>query len=621
MFLGHVMKRNIVWTLLWGTILLIGVWPLWGTLPAPKVKPLVQAVHVRPDGPVPVTLPVLGPERGSTVHYRIMLDIERFERPLYVFIPLLSQRVTLHMEGRLIADSSNRAFMHGMASGTSLLALLPEDLLGAGVRILDVHVQATGLVRAYLSPLYVGTSEELAPYFRLSVFLLEYVRAMIFGGQVLMVVLVLVIWMYRPGEPLFGWLTALLASSLFAYVGLFGDLATQLRGPSVYAIMLGSAASATLVIVSMIVGGQVPPRWLKFFTFGAPMASLACAVSGLFSAQQVVLFFNIPFNVAGMLASAVIVCHAALIRGSREARLLVVPACLMSLVVVDDFAAFVGFYEKPLPLSMYYRFLFAIGIAMILMRRLGISLMRLDDSNERLRRSLVEREAELEQMHREDRRKAAEQARQDERQRLIVDLHDGLSGHLASIIAQSEKAGFIEIERTAREALDDLRLVIHSLDVEDKELRAALSGLRERLERQLRRIDVELAWSTANLPEVTGVTPTQALNVLRIVQESITNAISHGKATEIKVHGSTALDGRACLSVENDGIPFNPRLSGNGLINMKRRVAQLGGEIFIEPLQRGTRVRLLLPLQLPAATAFHRRCSSLLSILCMSRQA
>src|SRR5690606_18877216 len=190
---GCAMTRKAVWALWWGAMLLAGIWPLWGELPVPNVPAVTEAVHVASSGFTPVTLPVVSAERGGTAHYRVMLDVERLERPLYVYIPLLSQRVRLYMEGRLIADSGNRALMHGLASGTSLLALLPEDLLGGGPRALDIHVQASGLPRASLSPLYVGSAEELAGHYRLSVFVLEYMRAMALGGQLLMAVLALVI--------------------------------------------------------------------------------------------------------------------------------------------------------------------------------------------------------------------------------------------------------------------------------------------------------------------------------------------------------------------------------------------------------------------------------------------
>src|SRR5690606_12952041 len=182
-------------------------------------------------------------------------------------------------------------------------------------------------------------------------------------------------------------------------------------------------------------------------------------------------------------------------------------------------------------LSVYYRPAMMIGIAMILMRRLGISLNQLDNINAYLTLRLQEQEQELARLHAEERKEAARRTLSEERQRLTADLHDGLSGHLASIIALSEREQSTQVERAAREALDDLRLVIHSLDIQDHEFPVALAGLRERLERQLKRMGISLQWSMVRLPDVTGVTPSHVLNVLRILQEAITNAIKHGKAT------------------------------------------------------------------------------------------
>ncbi len=138
------------------------------------------------------------------------------------------------------------------------------------------------------------------------------------------------------------------------------------------------------------------------------------------------------------------------------------------------------------------------------MRRMGVSLDQLDHANETLNIRLAEREAELAAFHRLERAKTVSTVREHERQRLTHDLHDGLSGHLASIIALSERTGDKPTEQAAREALNDLRLVIYSLDLGDRELPLALANFRERLIPQLHRLGVALDWSIAGLPEVSG---------------------------------------------------------------------------------------------------------------------
>jgi signal transduction histidine kinase len=60
-----------------------------------------------------------------------------------------------------------------------------------------------------------------------------------------------------------------------------------------------------------------------------------------------------------------------------------------------------------------------------------------------------------------------------------------------------------------------------------------------------------------------------------------------------------AMEGKAAIIVDNDGAAYADNPAGFGLINMRQRVAQLGGEIRIAPFASGTRVIMLLPLALP----------------------
>src|SRR5690606_28860187 len=165
-------------------------------------------------------------------------------------------------------------------------------------------------------------------------------------------------------------------------------------------------------------------------------------------------------------------------------------------------------------------------------------------ANETQRQRLLEQEAELTRLHAEAQERTAQFTLDEERRRLMRDLHDGVSGHLVSIIALSERREVHpgDIEAAARAALEDLRLVIDSLDLEDGDLRLALAGFRERLTPQLRRLGVGLVWSMEALPEVGGVAPTYALTILRILQEAITNALKHGPAGRIEVRGTRGLD-------------------------------------------------------------------------------
>src|SRR5690606_6391257 len=137
------------------------------------------------------------------------------------------------------------------------------------------------------------------------------------------------------------------------------------------------------------------------------------------------------------------------------------------------------------------------------------------------------------------------------------------------------------IERAARSALEDLRLVINSLDLDDGDLMLALAGVRERLEPQLRRLGVELDWSMEKLPPVTGVTPGNALAILRILQEGMTNALKHGLRQRIAVEGSATEAGGVRLGIRNEVAADKAPGAGHGLRNMARRAEELGGTVSL----------------------------------------
>src|SRR5690606_13223785 len=167
-------------------------------------------------------------------------------------------------------------------------------------------------------------ADELTPHYRNRIFLLEYLRLMVPAGQLLMALVVMVLWLYRPQEALFGWLALLLVSSMFIYLGMMRDLVPRLLDVMPYLHMLGSSASAILVITVMLVSGLSPPRWLKLAALLIPLLCILLGLSSLVPAPQLVMFVNAPLNILGLLVSLGITAWAA-VRRVSEAWLLLLP--------------------------------------------------------------------------------------------------------------------------------------------------------------------------------------------------------------------------------------------------------------------------------------------------------
>jgi len=407
-------------------------------------------------------------------------------------------------------------------------------------------------------------------------------------------------WYLRPEDPLFAWLGVLNVVSIFVALGIqFGWIPALQKFLPVVNVLVPTLGFLFVGFVLAVLGFR-PPKVLRYAAIAAPIVMLPVLLTGTAAVKSIATVGNVVVLVAAYLVSTGLLLWGAFWHRNRDARLILGPVVLLAWCVARDTYVVVtapehGFnllvaYQRPLLLAL---------VLVMLMRRMAFSLDRLDSANETLNIKLAEREAELAALHRQERVEATRLTREQERQRLTHDLHDGLSGHLVSIIALSERTGDKSTEQAAREALNDLRLVIYSLDLGDRELPLALANFRERLVPQLHRLGVELDWSIAGLPEVSGVTPGNALAILRILQEAITNALKYGPARKIGIRGAVAADGMVAITVENDGRAFVESGGGHGLANMRRRAQQLHGKLQIEAVDHGTKLTLLIPSSLP----------------------
>lgn len=189
-----------------------------------------------------------------------------------------------------------------------------------------------------------------------------------------------------------------------------------------------------------------------------------------------------------------------------------------------------------------------------------------------------------------------------ERERLTREMHDGLGGQIVSVLAMVERglAAPSEIAESLRRAIDDIRIVIDSLDPGTTDLPESLGRLRARLDLLLRRNGITLTWSINEQVGTDILAPEGVLHLLRIIQEAVTNTLRHANATSVDVRITLGEDERATLKLsicdDGCGLPTNRRIGGRGIGNMNSRAEELGARITIENTGSGTRVDLTIPL-------------------------
>jgi signal transduction histidine kinase len=230
-------------------------------------------------------------------------------------------------------------------------------------------------------------------------------------------------------------------------------------------------------------------------------------------------------------------------------------------------------------------------------KRILEALHTAEHAQQQLAEALEQRSRELQ--HEFSLRQQAEQARTlaEERQRIMRDMHDGVGGQLVALIGQADHGTLDEhkLKRQLRRSLDDLRLMIDSLDDACADLGVALGMLRQRLQSSLKDLPIVVHWQTAQLPDLAPRAPDEVLQVLRIVQESITNALKHAQCRQLDISASWN-QGWLEICVQDDGIGLSETAArGRGLPGMRQRAARIGATIDIANHPPGTRVCLRMP--------------------------
>jgi signal transduction histidine kinase len=189
-----------------------------------------------------------------------------------------------------------------------------------------------------------------------------------------------------------------------------------------------------------------------------------------------------------------------------------------------------------------------------------------------------------------------------ERERLTREMHDGLGGQLVSVLAMVERglAAPSEVAESIRRAIDDIRIVIESLDPATTDLPASFGKLRARLDPLLRRNGIALSWHVDDHLRPDALAPEGVLHVLRIIQEAVTNTLRHADASTVEVAITLDDDENKSLRIEirddGHGLPVNAAIGHRGINNMRSRAKELGTKLRIANTDSGTQVDLTLPL-------------------------
>ncbi|PJZ00813.1 sensor histidine kinase [Bacillus vallismortis] len=180
-----------------------------------------------------------------------------------------------------------------------------------------------------------------------------------------------------------------------------------------------------------------------------------------------------------------------------------------------------------------------------------------------------------------------------ERNRMARDIHDTVGHKMTALLVQLQllrewqKRDGHKAEETvsvcetlAREALDDVRLSVRTLQTENAP--SVIDSLKQLTEDFYKNAGVTTEFAVSGDPALIPLSLHPTL--VRTVQEALTNAKRHGGATACSIQLACTTD-NISLVIKDDG-KGNPETAlGFGLLNMKKRAAEHGGTIRFESEQ------------------------------------
>lgn len=478
---------------------------------------------------------------------------------------------------------------------------VPSGLLRPGANTLNFITVRDGFPYTDLYPPILGPIEQVEPWAARRLWQKgEY--QLIAGWTTFILGLLALLILLRSQERSFAaWLAVLCFSwSALAAYALILDypVGGTLRMIAFFAI---NSLVSTALLGFVDAWSRRPLPWLQ------PLAILAWTILVLVSAWWLIyrpmpegydapaLIWSIFTTGMGVAVIFRLVWHFICVREDRRieaAVLSIVAVC----IVLDALGTYFGLNTGDYVVQSAPALLFALVAAFI--QRNFTLFQSARDLNTHLAERLAEREVELRAAQAREHDRVRLQAHNDERRRIMRDMHDGLGSQLMGMLlaARRGKAEPAVVAEGLQSVIDEMRLMIDSMDSVGESLASALTTFQDRVRPRVEAAGFVLAWNSLLDTPLPDYPPRVVLQVFRILQEAVNNALKHSGGSQIEISIGPSEDvGAVRLTVSDNGKGYSETsASGHGLRNMKTRAALIGASLTLNASDRGTDVVLNL---------------------------
>lgn len=574
-----------------------------------------DATHVAPLRHAPVGY--LVGEQSDAPRVRFLIPFEtppganNRAVPLSLFLAVRNSIDEIRLNGEVVQSLSALPKLKGLVTSEPGYVMLPPERILEGANVLALDTPNFG--SQWLSEFAIGSSEVLAENYRWKT-LLQTDMALV-GLAILAFTILLCLVVRWPAEdrPRIMALVALLATCGFStYLLTFSPPVPLSLEVTIFLYVLSNLFIALAVLTHVLLDQRRPVEWMRqswiawVAAVGISLAAIAGAIwigpSNAWFREMINGSFWVVIVVGG--AAIVLLAHGLVRdRGARWFERSILAFCISAFVIdrLGTIFPLVSPFDPGLQLTLGWSPIVGglLGLSMVvaLAREATEARRTVLSANDILRAELDKREAELRSSLAREQDVQKRAVLLEERQRIVRDMHDGIGGQLLGLAVQV-KARQLDsegLETALQSSISDLRLIVDSLDSAEEGVADALRGFEHRVRAQTNAIKAEFQSRIDLDLEDAVLGPRGTLQVLRILQEAVANAIRHARPGRIGLSAAMNAAGQVEILLTDNGGGIQPGASeGRGLANMKARAASIGAHFDLKSDAGGTTVRLVL---------------------------
>lgn len=268
--------------------------------------------------------------------------------------------------------------------------------------------------------------------------------------------------------------------------------------------------------------------------------------------------------------------------------------------IIHDIAFLFGFSNNGIIISNIGTAFFFFMVATFYLVRLSTEKIELASHQSILENALRGLEDDLRKNFEENQILIREKVANQELSRINSELHDGIMTNISMIQALSEKASAsrnLSINLLSKSIISEIRVLLMLRESKNTTLLMALSEIKRQLVDPAELMGVRFVWETKGLLYGPHLSRELILDIVRIIQEALQNALFRANSKFIIFKGELDIDGSIKLYLENrEGKSFKKNSEkGFGIKNMFVRANKNNIELSLDGTSDGAILILRIP--------------------------